>query len=286
MNEQSKERRSETGSCLVRTWRWWHHPPETTSTTVDVHDPLVLPLSESPCCGLTMNGDTQIYMFDALSSSAGVGGGEFVQLQAGWGLTEGSLPGFSVTPCLLSSPLSCLRPLFIAFSAFWMSSHELVCSVFTSLPHHNELMALKLWAKINPWLGCFHPVFSYSNTKPWPVRPFLCNTIKSGMLGQIVTAAVHSITPSLPARHLACHPWPTSKLPTTSSPAYLHSAHSITPRIPAWCPQCHLQPNCKALSMSPPGYLQAAYTFTAMRFLNLPAQHTVISNRKKHINGR
>lgn len=141
-------------------------------------------------------------------------------------------------------------------------------------------MTLELWAKINPWLGCFHLVFSYSNTKPWPVA-LLCNTIKSGILGQIVTAAVHSVTPSLPARRLTCHPCLTSKLPTMSSPAYLHGAHSITPSLPAWCPQCHLQPNCKALSVSPPGYLQAAYTVTAMRLLSLPAQHTVITNRKK-----
>lgn len=63
--------------------------------------------------------------------------------------------------------------------------------------------------------------------------------------------------------------------------AYLQAAHNVIPSLPAWCPQCHLQPNCKALSMSPPGYLQAAYTVTAMRLLSLPAQHTVISNRKK-----
>lgn len=84
-------------------------------------------------------------MLDVLSSSMGVGGREFVQLQEGsGGLTEGSLPGSSLTPCLLSSSLSCLPPLFIAFSAFRMSSHELVCSVFTSLPHHNEPMTLEL----------------------------------------------------------------------------------------------------------------------------------------------
>lgn len=276
MNEQRKESRSETGSCLVRTCRWWHHPPETTSTTMDLHDPLLLPLSESPCYGLCMNGDLQICMFDALSSSAGVGGGEFVLPQEGWGLTEGSLPGSPVTPCLLSSSLSCLRPLFIAFSAFWMSSHELLCSVFTSLPHHNELMALKPWAKINPWLGCFHPVFSYSNTKPWPVCPFLYNTIKSGILGKLVTAAVHSVTPSIPARHLACHPWPTSKLPTMLSPAYLHGAHNVTSSLTARHLACHPQATCRLPTQSLP------WGFSAFLLNTLLYQ----TEKKKHINGR
>lgn len=119
-------------------------------------------------------------------------------------------------------------------------------------PHHNELMALKPWAKINPWLGYFHLVFSYSNTKPWPVCPFLYNTIKSGILGQIVTAAVHSVTPSLPARHLACHPWPPSKLPTMSSPAYLHGAHNVTSSLTARHLACHPQATCRLPTQSLP----------------------------------
>lgn len=52
---------------------------------MDLPDPLVLPLRESPCYGLDVNGDTRIYMLDVLSSSMGVGGREFVQLQEGWG---------------------------------------------------------------------------------------------------------------------------------------------------------------------------------------------------------
>lgn len=58
-------------------------------------------------------------------------------------------------------------------------------------------------------------------------------------------------------------------VPTASPPAYLHGAHNVTSSLTA------------RLSVSPPGYLQAAYTVTAMRLLSLPAQHTVISNRKK-----
>lgn len=52
---------------------------------MDLPDPLVLPLRESPCYGLHVNGDTRIYVLDVLSSSMGVGGREFVQLQEGWG---------------------------------------------------------------------------------------------------------------------------------------------------------------------------------------------------------